>query len=81
MQGRHGRFLEGKTATVADIYQRAAAAGATFYFAKTRQDLGFGNLPSRGSPNMADDKYKDRQTNGIYRGCQVGNCNLRTRIR
>ena len=54
MQGRHGTFLDGKTATVADIHRRAAAAGAAFYFAKNRQNLGLGGLPYPKGPDMAD---------------------------
>ena len=40
---------------VADIHQQAAAAGAAFYFAKTRQDLGLGSLLYPRGPDMADD--------------------------
>ena len=35
--------------------RRATAAMATFYFAKSRQDLGLGSLASRGGPEYAHD--------------------------
>ena len=46
-QGRHGYFLEGKTATV-----EATSAAAAFYSAKSRQGLDLGGLASCGSPGM-----------------------------
>ena len=43
-QGRHGRFLPGKTATV------EATSLATLNFAKSRQDLGLGGFAFLGGP-------------------------------
>ena len=41
-QGRHDHFLAGKAATL--------AATSSFYYAKSRQGVGFGGLASLGEP-------------------------------
>ena len=46
-QGRQGRFLAGKSA----ICSGSQIAAATFYSAKSKQDLGLGGLASRGGPS------------------------------
>ena len=48
VHGRHGRFLAGKTPTVAVTSLHAAAAA--FYFAKSRQVPGLAGLIPLGGP-------------------------------
>ena len=51
-QGRQGRFLVGKTATVVTSLVRRAVAATAFYLSKSRQDLNLGGLAYQchGSP-------------------------------
>ena len=52
LQGRHGQIWHARPPQWRPHQQRAAAASATFYSAKSRQGLGHWGIASRGSPGL-----------------------------
>jgi hypothetical protein len=52
LQGRNGRFLAGKDATVSPLRRPAAAAATVFYFSKFSQGPSLGCLACRGGPDL-----------------------------